>query len=271
MPPAPRPFPYRLIATDLDGTLLREDGTVSARTRAALAAAVSRGAVHLVVTGRGAPGTRGVLEALGYRGLAVCGQGAQLYHAGEDRILTSVTLDRRSALAAVEKAEAELGPLALAASVDGLDGGFLAGPGFVAQGSPLVLEHASREELFARPLTKLHVQHPTLGDDELTAAVRAQVGALVDVVLAGPGMVELLPPGLTKAVGLSLAARRLGVARGDAIAFGDMPNDVPMLRWAAHGVAMGNAHPELAAVADEATASNEADGIALVLERLLAG
>jgi hydroxymethylpyrimidine pyrophosphatase-like HAD family hydrolase len=49
-----------------------------------------------------------------------------------------------------------------------------------------------------------------------------------------------------------------------------MPNDVPMFGWAAHGVAMANAHPELLAVADEVTASNDADGIAAVLERLLA-
>jgi hydroxymethylpyrimidine pyrophosphatase-like HAD family hydrolase len=87
--------------------------------------------------------------------------------------------------------------------------------------------------------------------------------------VAGEGLVELLPLGLTKATGLSLAARRLGLTAEDTIAFGDMPNDIAMLRWAAHGVAMAGAHEELKAVADEITASNEEDGIALVLERLL--
>jgi hydroxymethylpyrimidine pyrophosphatase-like HAD family hydrolase len=80
----------------------------------------------------------------------------------------------------------------------------------------------------------------------------------------------MLPLGLIKAKGLALAARRLGAPAGETIAFGDMPNDVPMFGWAAHGVAMANAHPELLAVADEVTASNDADGIAAVLERLLA-
>ncbi len=86
--------------------------------------------------------------------------------------------------------------------------------------------------------------------------------------MAGAGVVELLPLGLTKATGLSLAARRLGVKAADTIAFGDMPNDIPMFGWAAHGVAMANAHDDLKAVADEITASNEEDGIAVVLERL---
>src|SRR5581483_2631186 len=71
--------PYDLVATDLDGTLLRTDVTVSPRTRAALATATAAGAAHLVVTGRGVAWTRPILDAIGYTGLAVCGQGAQLY------------------------------------------------------------------------------------------------------------------------------------------------------------------------------------------------
>jgi hydroxymethylpyrimidine pyrophosphatase-like HAD family hydrolase len=94
-------------------------------------------------------------------------------------------------------------------------------------------------------------------------------GGLVGVTMAGPGVVELLPLGLSKATGLSLAARRLGLKAADTIAFGDMPNDLPMFAWAAHGVAMANAHADLKAIADEVTTSNEEDGIAVVLERLL--
>jgi hydroxymethylpyrimidine pyrophosphatase-like HAD family hydrolase len=59
----------------------------------------------------------------------------------------------------------------------------------------------------------------------------------------------------------------LGITAADIIAFGDMPNDVPMLRWAGHGVAMGNAHPDAVAAADEVTAPNTDDGLARVLER----
>jgi hydroxymethylpyrimidine pyrophosphatase-like HAD family hydrolase len=81
------------------------------------------------------------------------------------------------------------------------------------------------------------------------------------------GLIELSAPGITKAAGLSVVAERLGVDAAAILAFGDMPNDVPMLRMAGHGVAMGNAHPEALAAADEITASNSEDGVARVLER----
>ncbi|MFE5140857.1 HAD family hydrolase [Streptomyces fagopyri] len=263
-------FPYKLVATDLDGTLLRSDDTVSARTRDALAAAAAVGAAHIVVTGRAVPWTRHILDDLGYEGLAVCGQGGQVYHAGEHRLLTSVTLDRQLAGLALAKIEAEVGPLLLAASRDGLDGEVLVGPGYRTHDGPLpVVPIKDAADLWSAPLNKVYVQHPTLSDDEL-AAVAAQVaGGLVGVTMAGAGIVELLPLGLSKATGLSLAARRLGVRAADTIAFGDMPNDIPMFAWAARGVAMASAHEELKAVADEVTSSNDEDGIAVVLERLL--
>ncbi|MGX5188658.1 HAD family hydrolase [Streptomyces avermitilis] len=263
-------FPYKLVATDLDGTLLRSDGTVSARTRAALAAVTAAGAAHIVVTGRAVPWTRHILDDLGYQGLAVCGQGAQVYDAGEQRLLTSVTLDRQLAGLALAKIEAEVGPLLLAASRDGLDGEVLVGPGYRVQGGPLPVQPIrDAADLWSAPLNKVYVQHPSLTDDELAAVATQVAGGLVGVTMAGEGIVELLPLGLSKATGLSLAARRLRLKAADTIAFGDMPNDIPMFAWAAHGVAMSNAHEELLAVADEVTLSHEEDGIAVVLERLL--
>ncbi|WP_328450602.1 Cof-type HAD-IIB family hydrolase [Streptomyces sp. NBC_00386] len=267
---APGAFPYKLVATDLDGTLLRSDETVSARTRDALAAVTEAGAAHIVVTGRAVPWTRHVLDELGYQGLAVCGQGAQVYDAGEHRLLTSVTLDRQLAGLALAKIEAEVGPLLLAASRDGLDGDVLVGPGYRRlEGALPVVPLKDAADLWSAPLNKVYVQHPALSDDELAAVAVKVAGGLVGVTMAGPGVVELLPLGLSKATGLSLAARRLGLKAADTIAFGDMPNDLPMFAWAAHGVAMANAHADLKAIADEVTTSNEEDGIAVVLERLL--
>ncbi|MFE9836053.1 HAD family hydrolase [Streptomyces sp. NPDC005551] len=264
------PFPYKLVATDLDGTLLRPDDTVSARTREALAAVTAAGAAHIVVTGRAVPWTRHILDELDYDGLAVCGQGAQVYHAGEHRLLTSVTLDRQLAGLALAKIEAEVGPLLLAASRDGLDGEVLVGPGYRVHEGPLpYLPIKDAGDLWSAPLNKVYVQHPTLSDDELAEVAARVAGGLVGVTMAGAGIVELLPLGLSKATGLSLAARRLGMKAADTIAFGDMPNDVPMFAWSSYGVAMDNAHAELKAVADEVTSSNEEDGIAVVLERLL--
>ena len=81
------------------------------------------------------------------------------------------------------------------------------------------------------------------------------------------GLIEVVPPGISKATGIDEVAGPLGIAAGDIVAFGDMPNDVPMLRWSGLGVAMGNAHPDAVAAADEVTAPNTDDGLARVLER----
>ncbi|MQS09486.1 HAD family hydrolase [Streptomyces alkaliphilus] len=270
----PSDFPFGLIATDLDGTLLRSDGTVSPRTRKAIRAGREAGATHIVVTGRGVPWTRPVLDALGYTGLAICGQGAQLYDAGAHRLLTSVTLDREVARRAIALLESELGPLWVAASRDGIDGAVIVDPaGFAVEpardGALPTMTYTDRAELWAEPLAKMYLRHPGLDDDELAGAARELVGEVVGIVMAGPGTVELLPLGLSKATGLSMAGRRLGVRGDETIAFGDMPNDIPMFGWSAHGVAMGDAHPELRAVADEVTSGCDEDGIAEVLERLL--
>ncbi|MGP3773631.1 HAD family hydrolase [Streptomyces sp. SDT5-1] len=266
--PAPA---YALIATDLDGTLLRGDDTVSDRTRAALATAGAAGARHIVVTGRPAPRVKPLLDGLGGSGLAVCAQGAQLYDGVGDRLLWSLTLDRDLAEQALGKIEAEIGQVYAAVDQDGVEGLTLIEPGYLMPHPTLpAVRVRGRAELWERPISKVLLRHPELTDDELAAVARAAVGPLASVTMSGPGTVELQPRGVTKATGLGLAAERLGVASADTIAFGDMPNDVPMFGWAGWGVAVANAHPELKAVADEVTSSNEEDGVATVLSRLFA-
>ncbi|WP_128381810.1 HAD family hydrolase [Streptomyces cavernae] len=265
----PAPIAYSLIATDLDGTLLRSDDTLSDRSRSALARAVAMGAQHLVVTGRPAPRVRPLLEDLGSKGLAVCGQGAQLYDAGADELLWSVKLDRELAWTALGKIEAEVGQVYAAVDQDGVDGLTLIEPGYQMPHPTLpAVRVERRDDLWTEPISKVLMRHPWLSDDELASSARAAVGSLATVTMSGPGTVELQPCGVTKATGLALAAGHLGLTPGATIAFGDMPNDIPMFDWAAHGVAMANAHAELKAVADEVTLSNEDDGIAVVLERL---
>ncbi|MFF4021091.1 HAD family hydrolase [Streptomyces sp. NPDC001843] len=264
------PLPaFTLVATDLDGTLLRGDDTLSDRSLAALARAGEAGARHLVVTGRPAPRVRPLLDDLGGRGLAVCAQGAQVYDAGADRLLWSVTLDRELAETALGKIEAEAGEVYAAVDQDGVDGLTLIEPGYLMPHPTLpAVRVRRRDDLWCEPISKVLLRHHTLTDDELAATAREAVGSLATVTMSGPGTVELQPCGVTKATGLALAADHLGLSPDRAVAFGDMPNDIPMFDWAAHGVAMANAHPELKAVADELTLSNEDDGIAVVLERL---
>ncbi|RZD61116.1 hydrolase [Streptomyces albidoflavus] len=260
---------YGLVATDLDGTLLRAGDRVSARTRAALELARGAGARHIVVTGRPVPGVRGLLAALGYEGIAVCGQGAQVYDTASGRMLSALTLDRETAATALGKIEAETGALYAAVDQDGTDGHTLIEPGYrMAHPTLPARPVPHRDALWERPIAKVLVRHPELTDDELAATARSAVDGLATVTMAGPGTVELQPLGVTKATGLARAAELLGLGPADTLAFGDMPNDVPMLQWAAHGVAMANSHPELLAVADEITTSNEEDGVARVLERV---
>ncbi|MET7762988.1 Cof-type HAD-IIB family hydrolase [Streptomyces sp. NPDC005393] len=262
------PAPFRVVATDLDGTLLRSDLTVSERTLRALALVAEAGAHHLVVTGRPAAACKEFLAALGYRGLAVCGQGAQLYDAGAARLLASASLDRALARTVVDRVEAALGRLELGVVTAPPESRFKVTPGFgerVHHGWDVTTD---RELLWTDPIDKLVLHHPEISKDELADTARQLCEGSVTVVHSVKGMVEVLPPGTTKGTGVERAARLLGFTGADTVAFGDMPNDIPLLAWAAHGVAVGNAHPALRAMADEVAPGNDEDGVAVVLERL---
>ncbi|MFK0129511.1 HAD family hydrolase [Streptomyces rubiginosohelvolus] len=265
----PTPPAYALVATDLDGTLLCPDDTVSARSRAALGLAAASGARHLIVTGRPVPGIRALLADLAYTGLVVCGQGTQLYDADTGRLLRSVALDREAADTALGKIEAEVGAVFAAVDQGGVDGVTLIEAGYRMPNPTLPAQHVgSRDDLWERPVIKVLVRHPELGDDALAAVARGAVGDLATVTMAGPGTVELAPRGVDKGTGLAAAAELLGIGAERTVAFGDMPNDLPMFAGSGLRVAMGNAHPELRAAADEVTLSNAEDGVAVVLERL---
>jgi HAD superfamily hydrolase (TIGR01484 family) len=100
------------------------------------------------------------------------------------------------------------------------------------------------------------------------AARTVLAGADLEITYSSnSGLIELSAAGVTKASGLLEVCRRLDVDPDRVVVFGDMPNDVPMVEWAGHGVAMANAHADLLAVADEVTAPNSEDGVAQVLER----
>lgn len=97
---------------------------------------------------------------------------------------------------------------------------------------------------------------------------RELAGTDASVTLPGPWTVEVSAAGVSKAAALAELCDELGIAAADVLALGDYPNDLPMLAWAGRGVAVANAHPEVLAAADEVTASNDEDGVALVLETL---
>jgi hydroxymethylpyrimidine pyrophosphatase-like HAD family hydrolase len=107
--------------------------------------------------------------------------------------------------------------------------------------------------------------------DELLARAGAAIGDVVSLTCSSRGgLLEASAAGVSKASTLATLVADLGHGAEDVVAFGDMPNDIPMLAWSRHGVAVANAHPDVLAVADEVTSSNDDDGVAVVLERLLA-
>jgi Cof subfamily protein (haloacid dehalogenase superfamily) len=257
-----------IVATDLDGTLLRSDGAPSARTVAALRAAGLQGAAVVAVTGRPPRWVEDIHERFGVASLVVCMNGALVIDlaTGEELAHAPFAPGIAAELAAALR---EAVPAAVFAVQD--RGAFGREPGYV----PIVERPgdgvAPVHELAAGNVTKLIVRHDAIGHDALVAIARRVVGARAAVTFSGGRIVELSAPGVHKAHGLAVAARLLGRDPADSIAFGDAPNDVEMLVAAGHGVAMANAHPEVLAVADEVAPANDEDGVAVVLERLLRG
>jgi hydroxymethylpyrimidine pyrophosphatase-like HAD family hydrolase len=264
----------RLVASDVDGTLLDPTDEISARTRAAVHRVLAAGIPFVLVTGRPPRWIPPITEQLGYAGLAVCANGAVHYDAATDRVSYSVTLDPVQLRNAAEVVATALPGAKLAvelptgsAAVNGADQ-FLAEPGYTHPWPGADSETAARDLILGRPAIKLLVRQADASSEVMAGAVGELLGAALDITYStGYGLIELSAPGVTKGTGLARLAGELGIASADVLAIGDMPNDLPMLRWAGHGVAMANAHPAVLDAADEVTASNSEDGLALVLER----
>lgn len=265
----------RLVATDLDGTLLRDDRSVSPRTRAALAAARAAGVVVVPVTARQPIGLRILTEDAGFTEWAVCSNGSLGVHLGTGEVLFEESLPV-AAQQRLVAALAERLPGLVHVSVRDAGEGFIAQAGYAALATyddhkrdlPAMGAH-TLEEVLAEPSLKLVVRHPEVPALELFELVSGLGHQDVAVTHSGAPFVEVMAPVVSKAWGVARLCEWLGVAREDVVAFGDAHNDVEMLRWAGHGVAMAHAVPEARAVADEVTASNADDGVAVVLERLL--
>jgi Cof subfamily protein (haloacid dehalogenase superfamily) len=263
-----------LIACDVDGTLIGDDERITPRTRAAVRAAVEAGAHFVLATGRPPRWVPPVVDELGFAPMAVCANGAVIYDPATDRVLSARTL---SVAALGELAEIAIGAIpdaGLAVERVGRSAHDAASPQFVSSPG---YEHAwlnpdntevSMEDLLSAPAVKLLVRMAGACSADMAAELAKHVGTQGDITYStNNGLVEIVPLGIDKATGIAELARPRGIADEDWVAFGDMPNDVQMLLRAGHGVAMGNAHPDAIAAADEVTTSNSDDGVARVLER----
>lgn len=263
-----------LVATDVDGTLLDDDENVSPRTRAAVRAVIDSGAHFVLATGRPPRWVTPIVDQLGFAPMAVCANGAVIYDPAVDRIVSARTLSTDALGELAEIAARVIPGAGLAVERVGSSAHDAATPQFVSSPG---YEHAwlnpdntevSVEDLLSAPAVKLLIRKAGARSADMAAALAAHVGLEGDITYStNNGLIEIVPLGVSKATGIEELARPLDIDVSQVVTFGDMPNDVPMLAWAGLGVAMGNAHPEAVAAADEVTATNAEDGVARVLER----
>lgn len=262
-------FHYQLIASDLDGTLLRDDGTISDRTRRALSRATDEGVYFVVATARSVMMFEPLIDNIGDDGVAICSNGAVLYDLRSRSIIFEQTIDPGLGAAVVAIVRDVL-PAAVFAVDSGKE--FSREPRWEVREFMRGRESAiaSAEELVSLPVCKLMVRFDNGDPDGLVRQLRKALGSMVTVTNSTSwGLVEISAPGVTKAQGLKRHSAALGIGAPHVAAVGDMPNDRPMLEWAGCAVVVANASPELLAIADVVTASNEDDGVAIMIESLL--
>ncbi|MET8631986.1 Cof-type HAD-IIB family hydrolase [Streptomyces sp. NPDC004096] len=271
--------PPRLIATDLDGTLLRDDKSVSERTVAALAAAEEAGVEVFFVTGRPARWMDVVSDHVHGHGLAICGNGAAVVDLhggpGTHRFVKVRELPRDNAVDAVRLLR-DAAPGTVYAIEQTY--GFYQEPDYPKLHMESPDLRAPAEELLARdapgtrqPVLKILAYHPDLDPDAFLTLARLAVGNRATITRSSPSaLLEISGPGVSKASTLALCCAERGISHEEVVAFGDMPNDVEMLSWAGQSYAMGNAHPDVIAAASGRTVANNEDGVAVVIERILA-
>lgn len=265
----------RVVATDLDGTLLRRDGTVSARSRAALVAAEAAGIEVVFVTARPARALAHLTHLVGGHGHAICFGGAAVWDLASGRALEAWGFEDAAVRALAGGLRTAMPDVALA--VERADGPSF-DPHFVV--SPAFVEPGMTEDRRAQPIEGTLGGQPVLKllarseatDPVVLQEVAARVaGVRANLAYSGAvGLAELVPPDVTKSAALARWCARLGVEAADVWAFGDMPADLPMLEWAGRGLAVANAHADVLARASGVVPSNDDDGVAVALEAVLA-
>lgn len=259
------------IATDCDGTLLRTDGSVSSRTRQALQSSQEVGVPVVLVTARPPRWMEELADVVGRRGVALCGNGAFTYDLATRRIVERRLIDPSTTGDLISEIKDRVPDVAIALESER---GLAREPGFERASGRLdgqwfrgdlgdALEHLPG---------KILVRHQQWSSDRVHAAVAAVVGDRAVVSHSGsPGLAEIAAAGVTKGLALQQWCAEQEIAAVSVWAFGDMPNDLPMLTWAGRSFAVANAHPDVLAAATDRCPSNDEDGVASVIEGYLDG
>ena len=266
-----RPGLPKLIATDLDGTLVRSDDTVSAYTHEVLDRVRAAGIRIVGATGRGPRLTELTRNDLRAADFLVLAHGGWVYDCADPVPLRSERLSGHVLSGLLADMEAEVGPLTVMVEALEHPGAPLWGTRAPDWRYEVVVEERTRGECLTCDVIKAYVCSPGHHvDDLLDVARRIMPLHVASVTQAGLNVVEICPPAVDKGTGLAVVADAIGVDPADVLVFGDMPNDLPMFAWAGWGrVAVANAHPSVRAAADEVTLSNDEDGVAVYLDTLL--
>jgi hydroxymethylpyrimidine pyrophosphatase-like HAD family hydrolase len=261
----------RLIATDLDGTLLRPDGSVSDRTRRALSGLAKAGIELVFVTARPPRWVDYLADLAGAHGTVICCNGAFVYDVLRRRVIQAHGLSPATARAIAADLHAALPGVGFAAELaEGI---------CIERGYPILHKEDvpadggyGSIDAIDGPVGKLLARSLQVPNAEFLRRVVRIVGERAEVTLSGyGGLAEIGPLGVTKASSLVEFCAGRKISASDVWAFGDMPNDVPMLTWAGVSFAVANAHPDVVAAASRRCPSNVEDGVACVLEPLLSG
>jgi Cof subfamily protein (haloacid dehalogenase superfamily) len=261
--------PIKLVATDLDGTLLRPDGTLSERTICAVRAAQDSGIVVIPITGRPPRITWGIAKEAGLGPLGVCSNGAAVVDVPTMEVIEVQTMQAEVTTRLVT-AVREVFPGTLFA-VEEMET-FVHETGFMEpnwnwdEGSEQVDDII---EAVTAGCVKLVVRRPGSPAGELLAGLQEQVSETVHITSSGLDWVEMAAPGITKAHAVQRVCNRLGVTAAEVIAIGDNHNDLTVLAWAGRSAAPANAIPEVLAVVQQVIPSNVDDGVAQLLELLV--
>lgn len=255
-----------LIALDIDGTTVHHDGSLSAAVATAVREVVDAGHEVVIATGRSLLATLPVVAALGLQeGYLVCSNGAVVAALDPQeelgaRLLAVSTFDPAPALTLLR----EVCPEAHVA-VEEVGIGFKVVGEFAPEDLHGQLRQVDWAELLDGPVTRVTFSHPTGTAEEFVDMV-GRVGLHgVNYAVGYTAWLDLTPEGVSKASGLEQVRQWLDVAPGRTVAVGDQRNDLEMLSWAACGVAMRNAPPEVRSVADLVTGHVDDDGLVQVL------
>jgi len=259
--------PPRLVATDLDGTLLDDEGLLSLRTQDVLRRVQELGVRVVIVTARPLRWMDELWAHVGGgRGVGIVSNGAITYDIGSREVLDHRGIAPEVGLPMVE-AIREAAP-GTAVALECL-GGFRHEAAYVdLHPAPPDMRVGDLAEIWDEPAAKVLAQHLTLDPAEFRIRVIDAVGEVATPTWTTDRLMEISAVGVTKGGALAALCERLGVGPGEVVAFGDMPNDLPMLAWAGTSYAVANGHESVLAAADHVAPPNTEDGVAVTLAGL---